>query len=74
MSAACTLVSASSLDKAIEGYGGNIDRRHVLSASWWPSAPRPRASTPSCSTAAAICITAAWQELAEGAREGGLKF
>ena len=29
-------------------------------ASWWPSAARPRASTPSCSTVAVTCITAAW--------------
>ena len=29
------------------------------SASWWPSAPRPRVSRRSCLTAAAICTTAA---------------
>ena len=52
-----TLASASSLDKAIEGYGGNIAALPL--ASWWPSAPRPRVSRLSCLTAAAICTTAA---------------
>ena len=49
-------------------------RRHAPWASWWPSAPWPRASRPWSSTAAAICTTAVSQALAEGAREGGLKF
>ena len=34
-------------------------RRPRRSASWWPSAPRKRASSRWCSTAAAISITAA---------------
>ena len=53
-----TLASASSLDKAIEGYGGNIAAATAV-GSWWPSAPRPRVSRLSCLTAAAICTTAA---------------
>ena len=54
-----TLVSASSLDKEIEGNGGNKTAARAV-GSWWPSAARPRASTPSCSTVAVTCITAAW--------------
>ena len=54
-----TLVSASSLDKEIEGNGGNKTAARAV-GSWWLSAPRPRASTPWCSIAAAICTTAVW--------------
>jgi large subunit ribosomal protein L18 len=50
-----TLASASSLDKAIEGYGGNVTAASAvgkLIAVW------PRALRTSCLTAAAISITA----------------
>ena len=53
-----TLASASSLDKAIEGYGGNIAAATAV-GKLVPSAPRPRVSRLSCLTAAAICTTAA---------------
>ena len=54
-----TLVSASSLDKEIEGNGGNKTAARAV-GKLWPSAARPRASTRSCSTAVVTCTTAAW--------------
>ena len=80
-----TLVSASSLDKEIEGI---LDALALTAAtrlppapwaSWWPSAARPRASTRSCSTAAVTCTMAAWPSwlkaparAAWNSKEGGL--
>ena len=52
-----TLVSASSLDKAIEGYGGNVAAATAV-ASWLLSVLWPRASRTLFSTAAVTCITA----------------
>ena len=73
-----TLVSASSLDKEIEGNGGTRPRP-ALWASWLPSAARLRASIPSCSIAAATCTTAVWPSwlkaparAAWNSKEGGL--
>ena len=79
-----TLVSASSLDKEIEGNGGSraTAATRLLPApwaSWWPSAARPRASTRSCSTVAVTCTTAVWPSwlkaparAAWNSKEGGL--
>ena len=69
-----TLASASSLDKAIEGYGGNVAAATPLLASWWPSALWPRASRTSCLTAAAISITAVCRLWLRAPVKGGLKF
>ena len=52
-----TLASASSLDKAIEGYGGH--NAAATAGGEFHHAPRPRVSRLSCLTAAAICTTAA---------------
>ncbi len=55
-----TLVSASSVDKGgARTKTAATWRRPRRSASWWPSAPRRRASSRWCSTAADINITAA---------------
>ena len=55
-----TLVSASSLDKELEGNGGNKTAARAGGQAGGRALPRPRASTPSCSTAAVTCITAVW--------------
>ena len=52
-----TLASASSL-RPSRGTAATSPPPPPL-ASWWPSAPRPRVSRLSCSTAAVICTTAA---------------
>ena len=52
-----TLVSASSLDKEIEGNGGNKTAARAVGKL---VAERAKASTPWCSIAAAICTTAVW--------------
>ena len=54
-----TLVSASSLDKAVEGYGGNVAAATAV-GKLVAERPRPRVSRPWSLTAAATCITAAW--------------
>ena len=56
--AGVTLVSASTAEKDFTEYGGTRKRPRRL-ACWLPSAARPRVLRTSCSTAAAICTTAA---------------
>lgn len=54
-----TLVSASSLDKEIEGNGGNKTAARAVGKLVAERA-KAKASTPWCSIAAAICTTAVW--------------
>ena len=53
-----TLASASSLDKAIEGYGGNVAAATAVGKLVAERA-KAKVSRLSCLTAAAICTTAA---------------
>ena len=58
-----TLVSASTLSRRISKAPPATRKPPVRSASWLQSAPRQRASTPSCSIAAATSITVVWRSL-----------
>ena len=51
-----TLAAASSVEKDFEGATGNKEAARKV-------APRPRASTPSCSIVAAISTTVVWRSL-----------
>ena len=69
-----TLVSASSVEKDFGMAGGNKEAAKKVGEAYCETRRRQRASPRSFLTAAATSTTAAFKELAEGAREGGLKF
>lgn len=56
--AGVTLVSASTMEKGFEGFGGNVEAANKV-GKMTPRRLWPKASRPSCSIAVALCITAA---------------
>ena len=71
--AGVTLVSASSMDKDFDGYGGNVDAAKAVGAAIAKKALEKNITTVVFDRGGYV-YHGRVQALAEGAREGGLKF